>query len=130
MNTHARIVRFIADKSNGFITFKIGEASIENIIESTFYGAYAPRNKARKIIFKDFCGLDFKSKMQIVGQLLGRSSLIDEESVYQAMLDLNHDGKKITWSSIAGLLNCSVRTVLRNINSELKHEKKLLNEKI
>ena len=131
MNTHARIVRFICDKSNGFITFKIGEASIENIIESTFYGgAYAPRNKARKIIFKDFCGLDFKSKMQIVGQLLGRSSLIDEESVYQAMLDLNHDGKKITWSRIAGLLNCSVRTVLRNINEELKHEKKLLNEKI
>ena len=32
MNTHAKIVRFIADKSNGFITFKIGEASIENII--------------------------------------------------------------------------------------------------
>jgi len=46
------------------------------------------------------------------------------------MLDLNHDGKKITWSRIAGLLNCSVRTVLRNINSELKNEKKLLNEKI
>ena len=77
MNTHARIVRFICDKSNGFITFKIGESSIENIIESTFYGgAYAPRNKARKIIFKDFCGLDFKSKMQIVGQLLGKSTTV------------------------------------------------------
>jgi len=129
--THARIVRFIADKSNGFITFKIGEASIENIIQSTFYGGvYAPRNKARKIIFKDFCGLDFKSKMQIVGQLLGRSSLIDEESVYQTMLDLNHDSKKITWSRVADLLNCSVRTIQRNLNTELKTEKKLLNEKI
>jgi len=128
---HARIVRFIANKSNGFITFKIGEASIENIIQSTFYGGvYAPRNKARKIIFKDFCGLDFKSKMQIVGQLLGRSSLIDEESVYQTMLDLNHDSKKITWSRVADLLNCSVRTIQRNLNTELKTEKKLLNEKI
>ena len=66
-----------ADKSNGFITFKIGEASIENIIQSTFWGGvYAPKNKARKIIFKDFCGLDFKSKMQIVGQLLGKSKQI------------------------------------------------------
>ena len=131
MNTHARIVRFIADKSNGFITFKIGESSIENIIQSTFWGGiYAPRNKARKIIFKDFCGLDFKSKMQIVGQLLGRSSLIDEESVYQAMLDLNYDGKRITWAGVAELLDCSVRTIQRNLNIELKNEKKLLNEKI
>ena len=131
MNTHARIVRFICDKSNGFITFKIGEASIENIIENTFYGgAYAPRNKARKIIFKDFCGLDFKSKMQIVGQLLGKSKQIHTDDVYECMIDLNNNGNKITWSRVAGLLDCSVRTVLRNINEELKHEKKLLNEKI
>ena len=32
-----------ADKPNGFITFKIGESSIENIIQSTFWGGvYAP----------------------------------------------------------------------------------------
>ena len=31
INTHARIIRFICDKANGFITFKISEASIENI---------------------------------------------------------------------------------------------------
>jgi hypothetical protein len=46
------------------------------------------------------------------------------------MIDLNDNGNKITWSRVAGLLDCSVRTVLRNINEELKHEKKLLNEKI
>jgi hypothetical protein len=46
------------------------------------------------------------------------------------MLDLNHDGKKITWSRVAGLLDCSVRTIQRNLNTELKNEKKLLNEKI
>ena len=41
------------------------------------------------------------------------------------MLDLNDElGKKITWSRVAGLLlNCSVRTVIRNINEELKNEK-------
>ena len=131
MNTHARIVRFICDKSNGFITFKIGESSIENIIESTFYGgAYAPRNKARKIIFKDFCGLDFKSKMQIVGKLLGRSSQVNAEIIYQTMLDLNELGKKITWGKVAELLNCSERTIIRNINKQLKNEKTILNEKI
>jgi transcriptional antiterminator len=68
--------------------------------------------------------------MQIVGQLLGKSRAIYTEDVYECMIDLNDAGKKITWSKIAQLLDCSVRTVLRNINKELKQEKKLLNEKI
>ena len=131
MHKHARIIRFICDKRNGFVTFKLAEQSIESVIEQTFWGGvYAPKNKARKIIFKDYCKLDFKQKMQIVGQLLGKSRAIYTEDVYECMIDLNDTGKKITWSKIAQLLDCSVRTVLRNINEELKHEKKLLNEKI
>ena len=128
---HARIIRFICDKRNGFVTFKLAENSIEQVIQQTFWGGvYAPKNKARKIIFKDYCKLDFKQKMQIVGQLLGKSRAIYTEDVYECMIDLNDTGKKITWSKIAQLLDCSVRTVLRNINEELKQEKKLLNEKI
>ena len=128
---HARIIRFICDKRNGFVTFRLAENSIEQVIQQTFWGGvYAPKNKARKIIFKDYCKLDFKQKMQIVGQLLGKSRAIYTEDVYECMIDLNDTGKKITWSKIAQLLDCSVRTVLRNINEELKQEKKLLNEKI
>ena len=128
---HARIIRFICDKRNGFVTFKLAEQSIESVIQQTFWGGvYAPKNKARKIIFKDYCKLDFKQKMQIVGQLLGKSKQIHKDDVYECMIDLNDTGEKITWSKIAQLLDCSVRTVLRNINVELKHEKKLLNEKI
>lgn len=131
MHKHARIIRFICDKRNGFVTFKLAEQSIESVIEQTFWGGvYAPKNKARKIIFKDYCKLDFKQKMQIVGQLLGKSKTIYTEDVYECMINLNDTGKKITWSKIAQLLDCSVRTVLRNINKELKQEKKLLNEKI
>ena len=131
MDRHARIIRFICDKRNGFVTFKLAQQSIESVIKQTFWGGvYAPKNKARKIIFKDYCKLDFKQKMQIVGQLLGKSRAIYTEDVYECMIDLNDTGKKITWSKIAQLLDCSVRTVLRNINEELKHEKKLLNEKI
>ena len=128
---HARIIRFICDKRNGFVTFKLAEQSIESVIEQTFWGGvYAPKNKARKIIFKDYCKLDFKQKMQIVGKLLGRQSKINEEIIYQTMLDLNELGKKITWSKVAGLLNCSERTVIRNINKQLKNEKTILNEEI
>jgi hypothetical protein len=131
MDRHARIIRFICDKRNGFVTFKLAQQSIESVIQQTFWGGvYAPKNKARKIIFKDYCKLDFKQKMQIVGQLLGKSKQIHKDDVYECMIDLNDTGEKITWSKIAQLLDCSVRTVLRNINEELKQEKKLLNEKI
>jgi transcriptional antiterminator len=44
------------------------------------------------------------------------------------MLDLNELNKKITWGEVANLLNCSERTIQRNINNTLKKEKQLLNE--
>ena len=131
MSKHARIIRFICDKRNGFVTFKLNENSIEQIIEQTFWGGvYAPKNKLRKIIFKDYCKLDFNEKMKIVGELLGRQKLIQTEDVYECMLNLNDDAKKITWTEVAKLLNCSVRTIQRALSPELKQEKQILNEKI
>ena len=126
---HARTIRFICDKRNGFVTFKLNEHSVEQIIQQTFWGGvYAPKNKLRKIIFKDFCKLDFNEKMKIVGALLGRKKLIHKEDVYECMINLNDEGKKITWKKVADLLKCSERTVIRNVTNELKKEKELLNK--
>ena len=50
--------------------------------------------------------------------------------IYQAMLDLNDWGKKITISRIAGLLNCSTRTIHRHMCDDLKQEKQLMNEEV
>ena len=44
------------------------------------------------------------------------------------MLDLHDHGEKITIGRIAGLLNCSTRTIHRNMCAELKREKELLNK--
>ena len=93
-------------------------------------GGEPPVNKKRKIIFKDYSMLTPEQKMSIVGKLIGRSRRIDEEAIYQCMLDLNEYGKKITISRIAGLLNCSTRTIQRNICDELKKEKELLNKQL
>ena len=83
------------------------------MIEDVFNtGGEPPKNKKRKIIFKDYSGLTAREKMSIVGKLIGRSSRVDEESIYQCMLDINELGNKITVSRIAGLLNCSARTVI------------------
>ena len=127
-NQLANVFRFIANKDNGFVTFFISNQKLEDMIDDVFkIGGEPPINKIRKIIFKDYSGLTLNEKMSIVGQLIGRSSKIDEENIYQCMLDLNHDGKNITWSKIAVLLNCSTRTIQRKLTKQLKDEKQILN---
>lgn len=127
----SHVYRFIANKENGFVTFFISDSKLNDMIEDVFNtGGEPPKNKKRKIIFKDYSGLTAREKMSIVGKLIGRSSRVDEESIYQCMLDINELGNKITVSRIAGLLNCSARTVYRNMNKQLTSEKTLLNEEI
>ena len=129
MSRHTKTIRFICDKRNGFITFKLNEHSIEQIIQQTFWGGvYSPKNKLRKIIFKDFCMLDFGQKMKIVGELLGRQKLTNKEDIYECMINLNEDNVKITWGKVAKLLKCSERTIIRNLDKQLKKEKELLNK--
>ena len=89
-----------------------------------------PKNKLRKIIFKDYSGLTTEEKMSIVGKMIGKSKKIHEDDIYQCMLDINELGKKITITSLAGLLNCSARTIHRNMSNELKKEKELLNQQL
>ena len=127
----SNVFRFIANKDNGFVTFFIKPQVLENMIKDVIkQGGEPPVNKMRKIIFKDYSGLTASEKMSIVGSLIGRSSVVSAESIYECMIDLNELNKQITWNKIAALLNCSERTIIRNINIQLKNEKKLLNEKI
>ena len=71
---------------------------------------------------------NYLKELTIVGQLIGRSKRIHEDDIYQCMLDINDMGKKITINRLAGLLNCSARTIHRNMGYELKKEKELLNQ--
>ena len=123
------VFEFIANKENGFVTFFISDKKLQDMIKDVFaLSGDPPVNKKRKILFKDYSGLTPEQKMSIVGKLIGRSSSVNAETIYQCMLDLNELNKKITWSQVANLLNCSERTIQRNINNTLKKEKQLLNE--
>ena len=125
------VARFIADKENGFVTFFISNKKLEDMISDVLMqGGDPPVNKKRKIIFKDYSMLTPEQKMSIVGKLIGRSRRIDEEAIYQCMLDLNEYGRKITIGRIAGLLDCSARTIQRNMSDQLKKEKDLLNKQL
>ena len=124
------VFRFIANKDNGFVTFFIKQRLLDEMIKDVIaQGGDPPANKLRKVVFKPYSGLDLSGKLKIVGQLIGRSS-IDKEMIYQTMLDLNDLGKKITISRIAGLLNCSTRTIHRHMCDDLKREKQILNEEL
>jgi len=124
------LYKFIANKENGFVTFFIKSIVLNSMIQDVVnQGGDAPKNRARKIIFKDYNGLSFNEKMKVVGQLSGRQKL-DKESIYQTMLDLNEFGKPITNYRLAGLLDCSIRTIQRHMCADLKREKEILNEEI
>lgn len=124
-----KIAEFISEKSNGFVTFDISD----NLLEKMLYDVSLmdlekpPPNKLRKIVFKDSSGLSIKQKLSIVGQMIGRSKISDTE-IYDAMIMLNSENIKITVTKLASYLNCSTRTIYRNMGNELKKEKELLNQ--
>ena len=122
----------IADKSNNFITFTVPPQLLKKIIYevSMMDLDQPPKNKIRKVIFNWHCTLSTEEKLKIVGKLIGRTKSIHADDIYECMLDLNDMGKKITLGRIAGLLDCSKRTIQRNMCEELKREKELLNQQL
>jgi len=127
-----RLAQVIAHKPNGFISFNIGENLLSKIVYevSMMELDEPPKNKLRKVIFKPFNRMSKEDKLRTVGELIGRSKRIHKDDIYQCMIDLNDLGKKITIAKIAGLLDCSSRTIHRNMCTELKREKELLNKQL
>ena len=125
----SELASVITYKPNEFTTFDLSPNMLQDIINEVYSQdlEQPPKNKLRKIVFKDGCGLDVKQKLSIVGTIIGRKNMIDQEAIYQCMLDLHDMGKKITIGRIAGLLDCSSRTIHRNMGEELKQEKQELN---
>ena len=127
-----KLAEVICHKPNGFISFNIHNDLLRKIVYEVAMLDLdePPKNKLRKVIFKPNTRISKEEKLRIVGELIGRSKRIHADDIYQCMLDLNDMNKKITISRIAGLLDCSSRTIHRNMCVELKREKELLNEQL
>ena len=89
-----------------------------------------PKNKLRKVVFKMISPLTTEDKLRIVGELVGRSKRIHPDDIYQCMLDLHDAGKKIVVTQLALWLECSTRTIHRNLDVALRREIKLLNQQL
>ena len=127
-----KLAEIICRKSNNFISFAIHDELLRKIVYevSMLDLEEPPKNKLRKVIFKPNTLISKEEKLRIVGELIGRSKRIHTDDIYECMLDLNDTGKKITIGRIAGLLNCSSRTIHRNMCEQLKREKELLNKQL
>ena len=127
-----KIAIHLSTKSNGFTTFVIKESKLNEILEELYSIDIdtPPKNRIRKIIFKDNCGLNRIEKLKLVGKILGKSKQATESDIYEAMLFINDEQKKITISGIAKYLKVSTRTIFRNITSDLNVEKEKLNNEI
>jgi hypothetical protein len=81
------LASFISDKENGFVTFNVSPQLLEKIIYDVSIQDLErpPKNKIRKIIFRDNSGLTTKEKLAIVGQMVGKRKLSETE-IYDAML--------------------------------------------
>ena len=125
------IAYIIANKSHGFITFNISDRLLDKIIYEVSMCDLEepPKNKLRKVIFKPST-MSKEEKLRIVGSLIGRSKKFHGDDLYDIMLMLNHGGWKITIARLARGLDCSTRTVHRNMGVELKREKELLNQQL
>lgn len=124
------LCEYIIDQNNGFITFGVSVSTLHNILAEVLEieFANAPNTRIRKIIFKDGIGLSAVDKLKIVGSVIGRKKNATNFDIYESMLYLHHQRQKITMSKIAESLNVSERTLYRNMDNDLKVEKKILNE--
>tara|TARA_R100001509_G_scaffold83653_2_gene47349 strand:+ start:548 stop:1168 length:621 start_codon:yes stop_codon:yes gene_type:complete len=122
------LAKVISYKPNGFVTFNVNEWQLTDMVKDIFNEDLErpPNNRLRKIVFKDGTGLDTSEKLSIVGSIIGRKR-IKQEDIYDAMLHINEQGENITISKLAKALKCTPRTIHRNMGEELKKEKDKLN---
>ena len=123
-----QLAEYIIYKENGFVTFSIGSKLIKQVIEDVFKQDLdtPPKNRLRKVVFKDSSGLTTIDKLKIVGKIIGQTKGIKQDDLYEAMLYI-HEHDIITINKIADALKCTKRTIYRHMSEELKEEKKLLN---
>jgi predicted HTH transcriptional regulator len=124
-----KIIDYICNKDNGFITFTVKDNVKDNMLSDVLNSDLnePPKNKLRKVIFKDSTGLSAKQKLRIVGELIGKARSVNNNDIYECMLEINNSNARITIAKLAKILGCSSRTIHRNMDKELKNEKDILN---
>ncbi len=128
---YSEVIDIITDPTNHFILFKPNANKLKKFLEdseSWDLEDLKVKTRPRKVIFNFNCVLDTREKLSIVGKLCGSGKRVTEEGIYESMVVLHYDyAEKITIQKLAKMLECTIRTIHRNMSDELRKEKELLN---
>ena len=132
LNKFKKLTDYICERKNNFITFSASQSLKANVVKEVFESdlEQPPKNKIKKVIFKDMTGLSINEKLSIVGSLIGKSKKITAEDIYEYMVTAADHNQKITIPKIANHFGVTTRTVHRNMDEQLKNEKDLLNNEV
>jgi len=74
MDEFRDLSEYICYENNGFITFEVPEQIFNNMIYEVYMEDLdrPPKNRLRKIVFKDGTGLSTSDKLSIVGTIIGK----------------------------------------------------------
>ncbi len=127
-----RLANHICDIDNNFITFTMNQGQVKDVIKRIYESDLErpPKNKLRKIIFKDSCVLERIEKLRIVGSVIGKQKKVTESDLYEAMINFNDNNKQITIKKLAEYLGVTTRTIYRRMSDDLNKEKNVLNKSL
>jgi hypothetical protein len=132
LNDFKKLAKVICNKQNGFTTFEVPNKILLSMINDVYMEDLEtpPNNRLRKIVFKDSIFLSTSEKLSIVGTIMGKGKTVKQDDIYEAMMYIHDHSDKITAVKLSKILNCTTRTIHRNIGKELKQEKDLLNKQL
>jgi len=127
-----KLAKVVCDKQNGFTTFEVPNKILLSMINDVYMEDLEepPKNRLRKIVFKDSTFLSTSEKLKIVGTIMGKGKTVKQDDIYEAMMYVHDHNEKITAVKLSKILKCTTRTIHRNIGEELKQEKYLLNKQL
>lgn len=127
-----RLANHICDIDNNFITFTMNQSQVKDVIKRIYESDLErpPKNKLRKIIFRDSCVLERIEKLRIVGSVIGKQKKVTESDLYEAMIYFNDNNKQITIKKLAEYLGVTTRTIYRRMSDDLNKEKNVLNKSL
>ena len=132
LNDFKKLAKVVCNKQNGFTTFEVPNKILLSMINDVYMEDLEepPKNRLRKIVFKDSTFLSTSEKLKIVGTIMGKGKTVKQDDIYEAMMYVHDHNEKITAVKLSKILKCTTRTIHRNIGEELKEEKQLLNKQL
>ena len=121
----------LSDRESGHIIRTYDSDRVIRMVYSVLQKKKTPymRNK-RKIVFNPAKYISKEDKREIIGSLIGRKPLIDQEDLKFIISDLYFNRERISITKIAELTDTSRYIVKKSMSSEMWRDIENLNEKI